>query len=306
MWAPEIERPRVIRRKIIVPDTPLGAAPRERLDGLLCQLVDAHRVVAVTATAGAGKSVAVAHASRTFHRPAAWLSVDATDTAPGRLVTYLEEALAQHLPSVRGIATGALAAGIAHAEAAGLLAEAAADAELVLVLDDLEWLHGSRQAWEVIGSIVRYAPPSMRLILISRRALGASVLSPALGVELARLGDADLAFTVEEARIALQALGRSGADARAAVEATNGWVTGVLFDAWRSGDHFPGTGGGADGLGGYLGAYILGELDANDREFLISSSVLHEVSVESAVALGIDDAARRLASLESAPIPKEQ
>ena len=305
MSAPSVERPRVIRRKIIVPDTPVGAVPRERLDGLLCQLVDAHRVVAVTATAGAGKSVAVAHASRRFNRPVAWLSVDATDAAPGRLVTYLEEALAQQLPSVRGIATGALAAGVPHAEAAGLLVDAAADAEVVFVLDDLERLHGSPPAWEVIGSVVRYGPPSMRLILISRRALGASMLSPALGAELARVGDADLAFTVEEAGIALQGLGRSGAEAPAAVEATGGWVIGVLFDAWRSADHVAGTGGGADGLGGYLGAHILDQLDANDREFLISTAVLQEVSVESAVALGIDDAAGRLASLQSAAIPAQ-
>jgi len=305
MSAPSVERPRVIRRKITVPDTPVGAVPRERLDGLLCQLVDAHRVVAVTATAGAGKSVAVAHASRRFNRPVAWLSVDATDTAPGRLVTYLEEALAQQLPSVRGIATGALTAGIPHAEAAGLLVDAAADAEVVFVLDDLERLHGSPPAWEVIGSVVRYGPPSMRLILISRRALGASMLSPALGAELARVGDADLAFTVEEAGIALQGLGRSGAEAPAAVEATGGWVIGVLFDAWRSADHVAGTGGGADGLGGYLGAHILDQLDPHDREFLISTSVLQEVGVDSAVALGIDDAAGRLASLQSAPIPAQ-
>ena len=305
MSAPSVERPRVIRRKITVPDTPVGVVPRERLDGLLCQLVDAHRVVAVAATAGAGKSVAVAHASRRFKRPVAWLSVDATDTAPGRLVTYLEEALARQLPSVRGIATGALTAGIPHAEAAGLLVDAAADAEVVFVLDDLERLHGSRPAWEVIGSVVRYGAPSMRLILISRRALAASVLSPALGAELARVGDADLAFTVEEARIALQGLGRSGAEAPAAVAATGGWVIGVLFDAWRSADHVAGTGGGADGLGGYLGAHILDQLDPHDREFLISTSVLQEVGVDSAVALGIDDAAGRLASLQSAPIPAQ-
>src|SRR5258707_12548378 len=105
MSAPWVERPRVIRRKIIVPDTPVGAVPRERLDGLLCQLVDAHRIVAVTATAGAGKSVAVAHASRRFSRPVAWLSVDATDAAPGRLVTYLEEALGQQPAPVRGRTT---------------------------------------------------------------------------------------------------------------------------------------------------------------------------------------------------------
>src|ERR1700745_3678462 len=187
MSAPSVERPRVIRRKITVPDTPVGVVPRERLDRLLCQLVDAHRVVAVTATAGAGKAVAVAPVSRRVNKAVAWVSVDATDTAPGRLVTYLEEALARQVPAVRGIATGALGAGIPHAEAAGLLVDAAADAEVVFVLDDLERLHGSAPAWEVIGSVVRYGPPSMRLILISRRPLGASVLSPALGAELGRL-----------------------------------------------------------------------------------------------------------------------
>ena len=257
MSAPSVQRPRVIRRKLMVPDTPVGAVSRERLDALLCQLVDTHRVIVVTATAGAGKSVAVADASRKFDRPVAWLSVDATDAAPGRLVTYLEEALAQQVPAVRGVATGALAAGIPHAEAAGLLVDAAADADVVFVLDDLERLRGSPPAWEVIGSVVRFGPRSMRLILISRRRLGASILSPALGAEVARLVDADLAFTVEEARIALQRLGRPGDDAREAVEATAGWVIGVLFDAWRSGDHVAGTGGGSDGIENYLGAHIL-------------------------------------------------
>jgi DNA-binding SARP family transcriptional activator len=305
MSAPAVERSRVIRRKLMVPDPPVGAVPRERLDALLCRLVDTHRVVAVTATAGAGKSVAVTHASRKFDRPVAWLSVDATDTAPGRLVTYLEEALAQQVPSVRGIATGAMGAGIPHAEAAGLLVEAAADAEVVFVLDDLERLHGSAPAGEVIGSVVRYGPPSMRLILISRRSLGPSVLSPALGGELAQLVDADLGFTVDEARIALQGVGRSGEDAQAAVDATGGWVIGVMFDAWRSTAHVAGTSATADGLGDYLGAHILGELAAADREFLVSTSVLQEVTVDAAVALGIDDAARRLASLRSAPIPAQ-
>ena len=179
MSAPSVERPRVIRRKLMVPDTAVGAVPRERLDALLCQLIDAHRVVAVTATAGSGKSVAVAHASRKFDRPVAWLSVDATDAAPGRLVTYLEEALAQQLPSVRGIATGALTAGIPHAEAAGLLVEAAADAQIVFVLDDLERLHGSLPASEVISSVVRYGPDRKSTCLNSSHALTSRMPSSA-------------------------------------------------------------------------------------------------------------------------------
>jgi ATP/maltotriose-dependent transcriptional regulator MalT/DNA-binding SARP family transcriptional activator len=304
MSAPDVERPRVIRRKINVPDTPADVAPRERLDGLLRHLVDTRRVVMVTATAGAGKSVAVAHASRSFNRPVAWLTVDTTDTAPGRLVAYLEEALARELPWVRGIATGALAAGIPHAEAAGLLIDAAADSEVVFVLDELERLQGARAAWEVIGSLVRYAPADTRLVLVSRQPVPAEVWSPAVVGETARVGDTDLAFSVDEARIALEGLGRSGTDAPEAVQATGGWVIGVLFEGWRAADHAA-DGGDSDAMGGYLGAHILGELTPDDRQFLISTSVLDEVTVESAVALGIDDAAKRLASLRRVAIPAQ-
>lgn len=65
---------------------------------------------------------------------------------------------------MRGVATGALAAGIPHAEAAGLLVDAAADADVVFVLDDLERL----PAWEMIGSVVRFGPRSMRRMPITR------------------------------------------------------------------------------------------------------------------------------------------
>jgi DNA-binding SARP family transcriptional activator len=297
---------RVIRRKLMVPDTPVGAVARERLDDLLRRRIDAHRVVAVTATAGAGKSVAVAHASRTFDRPVAWLSVDATDAVPERLLTYLEESLAAQLPWVRGTASGALTAGIPAAEAAGLLAEAASDAQVVLVLDDLERLQQSLHAWQIIASMVRYAPPSLRLILISRRALPCAVWpSPALGGEVARLVDADLAFTVEEAHVALRRCGRPAAGAAAAVAATGGWVAGVLFDAFRSADGVCPSVGGPKDVADYMAAHILGELGMQDRGFLISTSVLEEVTVESALALGIDDAAGRLSSLQSARIPAE-
>lgn len=296
---------RVIRRKLMVPDMPAAAVSRERLDALVRRRVDAHRVVAVTATAGAGKSVAVAHASRKFDRPVAWLSVDATDAVPRRLLTYLEEALAAQLPWVRGIAISALAAGIPAAEVAGLLVEAVSDAQVVLVLDQLERLHESIQAWQIIASMVRYAPPSMRLILISRRALSCAVWpSSVYGDEVALLMDADLAFTVPEAYVALRRRYGSAANVAAVVAATGGWVTGVLFDAPHATGH-AWSGGGPGDVASYVAAQVLGELDVEDRSFLINTSVLEEVTVESAVALGIDDAAGRLSSLQRKPIPAQ-
>ena len=46
----------------------------------------------------------------------------------------------------------------------------------------------------------------------------------------------------------------------AAVESTAGWVTGVLFEGWRSSDHVAGQGGETDPLYDYLSSQILGQL----------------------------------------------
>jgi ATP/maltotriose-dependent transcriptional regulator MalT len=67
---------------------------------------------------------------------------------------------------------------------------------------------------------------------------------------------------------------------------TGGWVTGVLFEAWRSEEHTAVVGGGADPLHGYISSRILEELPRTDREFLVTTSVLDEVTAERARALG--------------------
>lgn len=292
----------MIRRKLRVPPLSSQLVPRPRLEDRLASLVEAHPVLAVSATAGAGKTTAVARAVATMpDRDLAWLSVDRSDVAPGRLVAYLEAALAQPLPRVAGVAAGALAAGLSHPEAAGMLAEAVGDAPLVLVLDDLERLAGDEGAWAVLDALARYAPPTLRLVLISRRDVPQALLA---GSAIpAALGEHDLAFTVAEAAAALVAVGHHGVDPGAAVEATGGWVTGVLFEAWRSSHHATGLGGEADPLHGYLAAHIMGRLAPAETDFLVRTSLLEEVSAPRAEALGLADAALRLAALRELHLP---
>ena len=111
---------------------------------------------------------------------------------------------------------------------------------------------------------------------------------------MAAIGDEDLTFTAGEAADALAEVGKGEADAASVVEATGGWVTGVLFEAWRSAEHVPGMGGEADPLHGYLSAQMLAELRPEDRDFLIETAVLHEVSPARVAALGRADAGERL------------
>jgi DNA-binding SARP family transcriptional activator len=154
----------------------------------------------------------------------------------------------------------------------------------------------------VLAAVLRYAPADMHVVLISRRQLPAELLARAPG-EMASLGEAALAFTPDEAAEALRRLGETAVDATAAVEATGGWVTGVLFEAWRYAEHVAGSGGEADPLHGYLSAHIVGRLPDEDRDFLIGTSLLDDVTPSRALALGHADAAERLASLRAVHLP---
>ena len=93
---------RVIRRKVAVPPQPERLVARPRIDRLLADLIDRHRLVWVCATAGAGKTTAVSQALPLLERRVAWLTLDDTDAAAGRLVTYLEAALAAEVECRRG------------------------------------------------------------------------------------------------------------------------------------------------------------------------------------------------------------
>nr|WP_064569850.1 BTAD domain-containing putative transcriptional regulator [Gordonia sp. LAM0048] len=118
----------------------------------------------------------------------------------------------------------------------------------------------------------------------------------------------DLAFTPDEAADALSVLDKHHVPAASAVQATGGWVTGVLFEAWRF-DNEPAAPGSSwgpaerDTLHGYLSAQILDSLDERDRDFLVRTAVLPEITREAAQMLGFADAGAQLAALRRAHLP---
>ncbi len=275
---------------------------RPRLGQLIRSLLERSRVLVVAATAGSGKTTAVAEALAETGTEPAWLIVDAPDSAPGRMLAYLESALARRVSDAANRATAALSAGFSHREAAGLLADALGDEPLVLVLDDLERLPDGSESWEVISAFLRHAPDTVRTIMISRRSLPSRCELPP-PPDVAWLDERELAFTSAEAAAALCRNGREDFDAEHVVEVTGGWVMGVLFEAWHSADHIPGAGGEVDPLFSYLGSHILDQLEPELRDFLVRTSILDEVDPRRAAALGLDQAAARMASLRMAHLP---
>jgi len=295
----------IIQGKLVLPPESDRHVSRPRVERRIGELIATRRLVVVEATPGSGKTTAVARAVAAVDRPHAWLTMDWTDAAPGRLVAYLEAAVARAVPAVEGVAKRALDMRIPQAEAAGMLAEAIGDERAVLVIDELERVTNAHEAETVLETFLRYAPPNgLTTVLISRQAVPERLLGPASHRhEVAHVGERELAFTPAEAAEALDRIGQRDVDPSAAVEATGGWVTGILFEAWRMDAHVDGSGGEADPLHGYLSAHILDQLSPEDAEFLCKSAILSEVTAERATALGLRDAAARLASLEAAHLP---
>lgn len=295
------KRRRLIEAKLRVPALPEGMVGRPRLRRQIEHLLAQHRVLVVSATAGSGKTTALVEALQGGGAPIAWLTVDRPDRAAGRLVTYVEAALGRCVPQVDGVAREALAAGLAHTEVAGLLAEAVQDAPVVFVLDELERLEDDQDAWAVIEALLRYAPERMRVVLLSRRRIRPELCR--LPSDAGLLASHDLAFTRDEAQEALARSGREAPDVDDLVRATAGWVTGVLLDAYNSAASPTAVDGETDPLYAYLASQILSDLEEEERGFLVASSVLREVTAPRAEALGLTPAARRLYALRRLNLP---
>jgi LuxR family maltose regulon positive regulatory protein len=293
----------LVAGKCAPPVPPERLVGRPRLEAELAQLLRAHRLVDITATAGAGKTTMVLQGTRALGRPVAWLTLDDTDTAPGRLLTYLDAAIRRAVPDTPVVVPQALAAGVLHPEAAALLAEAIPDVPLVLVVDEVERIADAPDATAVLSSLIRYTRPAVTTILVGRRAAPVDVLSRFGFGEVGSLNEEGLAFDVEEAAEALELQGLGAVDVPRVVEAVGGWVAGVLFEAWRSDKHVGGSGGEADPLAGFLAVQILERLDDAEREFLIVTSLLDDVDRDRAAALGVDDAGELLERLRQRHLP---
>jgi DNA-binding SARP family transcriptional activator len=280
-----------------------AAVNRPRVSELILSRLMNSEVLWVTATAGSGKTTSLVHALDEHHDPVAWLRLDETDTSPGRFLVYLERTLLHALPELSPMVEPTLERGISHAECAGLLAQSIGDQKLVVVFDDVERIEGSAAVCDTLGAFLRYCSPTSSIILVARREVDLGLVSAAVDGRVAYVGESDLAFSVAEAHGALAGLDLGDVDAEVAVRATGGWVTGVLFETWRSVEHVHGSGGEADPLSSYLSSEIMAALDPGLREFLVETSILDVVTVEAAAHLGFANAAAILHGLRSAHLP---
>jgi DNA-binding SARP family transcriptional activator len=225
--------PIIARTRVSVPPAPAVAA-RARLAGRLRDALG-RRALALVASAGWGKTTALAAWAQQGGTPVAWYTADAGDRTATVVAAYLLGALARAFPTV-GVTPAA--EGEHWREAMDRAINMVYDVDpFVVVIDDAHHLCLPALE-EVLSYWLRFAPPVARLVIAGRR-------MPALeGWEPLRLrGEADtwssdeLAMSFDDVRDAMRARGRNEASSSSIermLEATGGWP--LATDLWCRGE----------------------------------------------------------------------
>jgi ATP/maltotriose-dependent transcriptional regulator MalT len=267
----------MITAKLRPPPPPAVLIERPRVQGALSRAAEGHGVVLLVAGAGSGKTTEAARFLEGRPGRTAWLSVDPSDRASGRFVSYLAAALGRVEPSLESMVKELLADGLPADDCAALLAERMGQG-WTIVVDDLHHLEPDAQALGPLRRFVRGLPAGALAVLVSRRIPSLVLSSELLRGTLSGVFDAELAFDLDETGALLRAHAASG-DPEDVLRATGGWAAGIVFEALRR----PGSSGlppDEDPLFAYLGGEILEGLPGRIRRALLRSAVLDTVTAE--------------------------
>jgi len=216
---------------------------RPDLQALLAE-VRLRPVTLVVAPAGYGKTTLLTQWADELQRTGAhvlWLGLDAEDQAPSLLLAYLVRAFQRHLPEV-GEESWRVIHSAADLErdwpvvAGALLSElqTALITPTFLIIDDVHLISDGPITTALIGYLLRAAPPTLHVILASRRPIDIAPL-PRLRAEgaLVEVEQGDLSLTREEAA---ELLARAGVRLPAEeldllLQRTEGWVLSVQLAA---------------------------------------------------------------------------
>ena len=299
----------VLKTKFSVPRGPTTMVSRGRLLDALDAGVQGPLTL-LAAPAGAGKSALLSSwvAAGRAPGPVAWLSLEGDDADRRRFWRAVLGTLSHATGDAR---LTALAVSPREPMDMDLVLPALVDAldardePLVLVLDDLHLV--ADVVREDIERLVRYPPPALRLVLVTRA-------DPPIGLGRLRLEGwlteiraRDLAFTLDEAAALFDALDVPIAPAEVATlwRRTEGWSAALCLAAMsvrahpepsRFIEHFAGTDA---TVSDYLLSEVLARQPPDLREFLLRTSIVDMVCGELADALtGGSDGQRMLARLE--------
>lgn len=167
------------------------------------------RVVVLAAPAGYGKTTVLHQWFAADERSTAWLTLDAGDNDPALLLGYLVAALRPAGRIDDTILSGPLSESVFFDQVAlPRFAKAlrSLGTPVFLALDDVQSIE-SAAAWRLLALTSDNLPTGSVTVLCGRTAPSASVFPPGADDAVARIGKAELAFSLSEASALLNRLG---------------------------------------------------------------------------------------------------
>ena len=279
--------PQLLRARSSVPPSPEDAVRRPDLEARLNAACE-RRLTVVSAGAGWGKTVATAMwASNRHDRHTAWLTLEAHDDAPGPFWYAFLTALTRSgaVPPGHGLLGVTIPSAVTPEFRSRLFHHIETLPEPVtLVLDDFHVI-AHEDVLEGLETLLRYPLP-LTVVLLSRHEPGLPQHRLRVEGQLEEIGASELALDASSVSALARARGFtvSDDDAQRIVDSTGGWAVGVrlrlrsLDDVASSGD--------TDRLAAeYLEAEVLAGLSAEQRRFLITTSVASTLSAPLAAEL---------------------
>jgi LuxR family transcriptional regulator, maltose regulon positive regulatory protein len=299
----------LLATKFSPPRTPQAMISRPRL----LDLLDAGAggpVTLLAAPAGAGKSALVSSwiAESRPPGPVAWLSLDADDADRRRFWRAVLEALTR---ATGDEAVAALAVSPREAMSIHVVLPSLVDAlagrtlPVALVLEDFQEV--ADVVHDDVERLVRFAPPALRLIIVTRSDPPIALGRLRLDGSLTEIRAADLAFTLAETSAMFEALDVDLApdDLERLWQRTEGWAAALRLAAVSLRDHpdpsaFIEAFAGTDvTISDYLVNEVLAQQPPDLRDFLLRTSIVDTLNPELADALtGRRDGHAMIARLE--------
>lgn len=285
--AREQRSPRIVGTKLLPPPLPDSYAEEPALVARVGRCVRGSTATVIRAPGGSGKTTLARAVVEELDLPWAWVTLDEWDDGL-RLLELLHEALTRlgiDSPELRQLVAGTSTAFSAR-EAAAAVTNGLLDATvepILLVLDDAHRLTAQVDAIALLADLMVVAPPSLHLLLTSRRSLAMPVARLEANGRLVEIDPDGLRVGVEQASRILSKMGlpMGEVDLERIVERTGGWVMGIRLVA--ADGHSVGTT--QDAVGRYVGEELLTELCEEDARTLTDLAVLRRIRPDEVTAL---------------------
>ena len=266
---------------------PLPPASLVRRARLFRLLRDDVRFVLVCAPAGSGKSTLLTSWLAERADPLAWLQVEQADSDPTRFWSYLTQAIGQAVPDAPDLTAIVVSSHGDELTVVSALVNAMSDlpGRLVVIVDDYHLIE-NETVHRGVERLIEFCPPQVQIVIATRIDPPFRLGRLRLRGQLVEVRGADLRFDTDEAQALLGAAGHTLGDGLLSLlcDRTEGWAAGLVL-AGLSLQHATDPAGFVEAFSGddqlvveYLRDELLGGLDAADRQRLLETSILEQLS----------------------------